>query len=160
MSGIITDNLGRASGLLKAAGGGKVLQVVEGKMSAAQQLSSSSTWTAITNHTGTITLSATSSKLLVFLTAQLYGATNNNTGIDLYYDIGGAGYNSMGVPTRGNGLNEGIGCALSVLVSPSSTSEINVKPYIKSYNNSGNVYYNYNGSTATYSNMILMEISA
>ena len=64
MSGILTDNTGRASGLLKAASGGKIGQVLS------MQLSStvSATATSLTDVAGLtldITPTATSSKILM-----------------------------------------------------------------------------------------------
>ena len=65
MSGIITDNQGRSSGLVKAAGGGgKVLQVLQDTKTNTFS-SSSLTFTDITGLTIDITPAATSSKILV-----------------------------------------------------------------------------------------------
>ena len=63
MSGIIADNVGRASGLIKAAGGGKILQVVT--VNKTDTFVTTSTMVDITGLTVDITPSATSSKILV-----------------------------------------------------------------------------------------------
>ena len=65
MSGIISDNLGRATGLLKATSGGKILQMVHAS-DATQRTHSADTWTKASNTLDcTITPSATSSKIII-----------------------------------------------------------------------------------------------
>jgi hypothetical protein len=63
MSGIIGDNLGRSSGLIKAVGGGKIGQVISATKTATQSFTSAS-WVAVTGLSVTITPAATSSKIL------------------------------------------------------------------------------------------------
>jgi len=65
MSGIITDNLGRSSGLVKAAaGGGKIGQVVT-VQNLDQESTSSSSWVEISDLSVSITPTATSSKIWI-----------------------------------------------------------------------------------------------
>ena len=64
MSGIISDNQGRSTGLIKAAGGGKLLQIIQGEKT------DTASWTGTiaqtdTGLTASITPSATSSKILI-----------------------------------------------------------------------------------------------
>ena len=73
MSGIISDNVGRASGLIKAAGGGgKVLQVAN-DFFATSFLVTSTTETVIWTGS-TLTLAATSSKVLIMGDFSIGGA--------------------------------------------------------------------------------------
>jgi len=65
MSGIISDNQGRSSGLVKAAGGGgKLLQVVQ-TIKSDDTSTSSSSYTDISGLSRTITPTAASSKILI-----------------------------------------------------------------------------------------------
>ena len=85
MSGIISDNQGRSSGLVKSAGGGgKILQVVSVKDTGGPYTHSSNNWNAGGNGlTCTITPSATSSKIYVSWVLGVYSggdfANCNNT---------------------------------------------------------------------------------
>ena len=78
MSGIISDNVGRASGLVKAAGGGKIGQVISASKIDTQTMSSSS-FTDVSDLSVAITPAATSSK--IFWTFTLAGGDNTNYGI-------------------------------------------------------------------------------
>ena len=66
MSGIISDNVSRSSGLVKSAGGGKLLQAVSNTFSTASTVTSSTY--ADTGISLAITPSATTSKILVLFT--------------------------------------------------------------------------------------------
>jgi len=69
MSGIIADNVGRASGLVKAAGGGgKIGQVVQ-TVHTGTETATGTTATEVANFSCSITPTATSSKILVMVAA-------------------------------------------------------------------------------------------
>ena len=79
MSGKITDNLGRSSGLIKAAGGGgKIGQVVSTTKTDTFSTSSTS-FTDVTGLSVTITPAATSSKILILCSIQGSGDTLDRT---------------------------------------------------------------------------------
>ena len=65
MSGIITDNIGRSSGVLKAAGGGKILQVQTVIQDAVVSVAGDSNWNSFSGTTVAITPTAASSKIFV-----------------------------------------------------------------------------------------------
>ena len=107
MSGIITDNIGRASGLIKAAGGGKILQVVSTNYTTATSMNfSAGTVTDITGITVNITPSATSSKVFVMCRAMVECGTVEieNSMIGLKRDSTEVG----GVSQTGSNRNYGI----------------------------------------------------
>ena len=86
MSGIITDNIGRSSGLLKAAGGGgKIGQVIQPVHTGTETLSST-TATTIANFTATITPAATSSKILVMAYMMLGPPNSASISVKLFRD--------------------------------------------------------------------------
>jgi len=66
MSGIISDNLGRSSGLVKAAGGGGKIGQVVSTTKTDTFTSNSQTFTDVTGMSVAITPAATTSKVLVF----------------------------------------------------------------------------------------------
>ena len=92
MSGIITDNVGRGSGLVKAAGGGgKILQIVQNVKTDTASYSGSA-WQSITGFSKAITPIAAGSSFLVNWQMTIgYGRVFSN----LHLDIDGAGYNSL-----------------------------------------------------------------
>jgi len=90
MSGTVGDNTARASGVIAAAGGGKLLQVGSAVLTSTQTITSTS-GTDITNLSVAITPSSASSKLWVT------GMVCINRYYDVCFiklqrDIGGAGY--------------------------------------------------------------------
>ena len=91
MSGIVGDNVARASGVVASAGGGgKVLQVVQGTKTNTGSVSSAS-WTTISGNDKAITPTAEGSSFVVNWTVGVagYGLTS------LWLDIDGAGYNQL-----------------------------------------------------------------
>jgi len=84
MSGIVTDNVGRSSGLLKSAagGGGKVLQVLQ-TVKTDTFTTTSTSYTDVTGMSVTITPSSTSSKILVTAFIGSYSNTTNDQGTDI-----------------------------------------------------------------------------
>ena len=85
MSGIITDNLGRSTGLIKSAGGGgKVLQVVQ-TVETDDSSMSSATFADI-GISADITPTASSSKILVIATLDVGGDGGARGGLRLVRD--------------------------------------------------------------------------
>ena len=65
MSGILADNTGRASGLLKAVGGGGLLQCKQTVLTTTTSVSGNSgTWAAVSGMSVSITPAATANKVL------------------------------------------------------------------------------------------------
>lgn len=95
MSGIITDNVGRSSGLVKAveaAGGGKVLQIVQ----TVKTDTTSTNGTSFGDITGlslAITPTAASSKIL--LTGNINYGFQNDGWLKFQFDIDGGGFNDL-----------------------------------------------------------------
>ena len=157
-----------SSGTLASArySGGKLLQVVQSKFTT--NTTTSSTSYVVTGHIGTITPSATSSKILVQLHLGNANVTeaDRNLWISLYRDIAGAGYGEIitgGDPwfrVRGeasSNTNTG-GGSNAFLDSPSTTSACNYQIYFKT--DQGTIYYQNSGNDYGLNNMILMEIGA
>jgi hypothetical protein len=141
---------------------GKVLQVVESKFTTDTSTESASY--VASGHIGTITPSATTSKILVQLSLGNAHVPMDDVGmsISLYLDIAGAGYNEiigggdpwfriMGSSQTGGGTNQ-------FLHSPSTVSACNYQIYYLS--TSGLMYYQNSGDNYGLNNMILMEIGA
>jgi hypothetical protein len=158
---VLTADSSTATGLkwAAAAGGGKVLQVVEGTYQVGVN-SSSSTY-ADTGLTATITPSSATSKVLVFVNQN--GTYNAN---------GAGGSNSIGLKlfrgateiARCNGMytttpnQQGTTLSLSKLDSPATTSATTYKTQFNSEENKASVTINVdNKNLAT---IILMEIGA
>jgi hypothetical protein len=144
-----------------AAGGGKLLQVVQSTITT-QTIFSSSTYADATDFNASITPSSTSSKVLVFMNIAVFldnfntGSTNIGAKIvrgatDIYESLFAAGY----------ALNIFVATPLIYLDSPASTSSVTYKLQVKAssaYNNS-----RINPSNLTYSSkstITLMEIAA
>ena len=161
MSGIISDNVGRSSGLVKAAGGGgKVLQVVEGELTT--EASSSATTYQAGGLTVDITPSATSSKVLVFTSFSGSASVNTEeTSYTIYRDstnlaAEGAGSETVLV-TIGNPSNIIAPINMQALDSPSSTSALTYEVYYKSTGGDSVAYVN---KDATLAKITVMEIGA
>jgi hypothetical protein len=150
-----------------AAGGGKVLQVVEGSTTTVLQTSSTSF--VDSNLTATITPSAATSKVLVIVTQNGCGrfgtASGNKFFIQLLRgatDIG----NNADFGLEGNGAtgattgNRGNTYALSVLDSPNTTSATTYKTQIKASSSASAECQVYNSAQTCKSTIILMEIGA
>ena len=145
---------------------GKILQVVESKFTT--NTTTASTSYVVTGHVGTITPSATTSKILIQVTlgnANVY-EDNNNLWCSLYRDIAGAGYGEIigsGNPWfrvragESTGNNTGSG-GNTFVDSPSSTAACNYQVYFKTIQ--GTLYYQNSGAGYGLNNMILMEIGA
>ena len=164
---VLTADSSTATGLkwAAAAGGGKVLQVVNGLLQT-QVASSSSTW-ADTGLTASITPSATSSKILVFVSCTVNkSAANalNRVGLRLLRDAttivnitGGANINdNYGLFTNTAEIGNG-GYSTGYLDSPSTTSSTTYKIQFANPNNSAAIEINPGNGT---SSLVLMEIGA
>jgi len=142
-----------------AAGGGKVLQVVEGTTTT--QVSTSSSSFTDTNLTASITPSSASNKILVIANqagcGKLSGNQDTNAQIKLFRGATEISvHNVIGLTSSSE--NSFIGSASLVkLDSPSTTSSTTYKTQIASENGFASVSCNRNSSMST---IILMEIGA
>jgi|2_EtaG_2_1085320.scaffolds.fasta_scaffold60038_1 hypothetical protein len=176
MSGIITDNIGRSSGLVKAAGGGKLLQVVQSVKTDTFTTTSTSEQD-ISDLSVAITPSATSSK--IWITASIsVSRWADGVFLKLKRDIGGAGYADSAYIGDAAGSRQRallfMNCTdrqeqnltFNYLDSPSTTSEVTYKAVAwchdayqiginRSYDDSNNDSYGRSASAIT-----VMEIGA
>ena len=144
-----------------AAGGGKLLQIVSAETTSAISTTNDSAPQA-TGFTLAITPSATSSKILIMLSGGRRDQSDANLrmGLYLYYDVGGAGYNSVtGGADKIVTTSENTGDhSLNWLLSPSTTSAVTVQPYfIRDHGGSETIYFNSGGGRVQ---MQLLEIGA
>ena len=131
MSGILADNTGRASGLLKSAGGGgKLLQVVTVEQPAVVSIAGDSTWNSFSGLTVAITPTAASSK--IFITGCLVQSQANDSSVRIAQTVDGGsitavlignqiGSNRRAATSGGNqfrSADESMQSAVSGLVSP------------------------------------------
>ena len=144
------------------AGGGKVLQVVQGTYSTEVSTTSNTTWSD-TGLSATITPSATSSKILIFpFVAGVY-KTGGNTNLGVQMNLL-RGSTSINLPAGNilfntvNGDHWGF-FATNWLDSPSTTSATTYKMQFRSTQNTFQVGVQGNGSSYV-SSIILMEIGA
>ena len=182
MSGIIADNVGRASGLVKAAaGGGKILQVVGTTKSDTASWSAHATAMVETGLECAITCAATSSKVIVMYTLSLGHPQSASQDFihmsrnDTEVNMGDAASSRKRAHAQWGGSQSGNKDDYQVhthggvfLDSPSSTSELTYKME-HTHATAGGTYY-INRSTrdndaAGYdprfvSNMVLMEVGA
>ena len=156
MSGIITDNLGRATGLIKAAGGGgKILQVI-GVTDNTFRSFATDAWN---DHSGldiAITPAAVTSKILILF--QVCMKSNNDYSNTIFRDTTNLGHATEGLARLKYWTSFGGG----ILDSPSSTSEIVYSHQFRA-NDSVATLMNYVSGEAdpgTTAHMIAMEIGA
>ena len=151
MSGPVGDNTARASGVIAAAGGGKVFQVV----SATKTDTFSSTNTSpvlITGLTVTLTPTSASSKFLILAKVHMHNGGSYGNFTDLFTDVGGGGHaivsgfrgDASGSRRRTasmQAINEkaGFDVHLNYLDSPSTTSDVTYAAY-GSPSESGHAY--------------------
>ena len=114
--------------------GGKILQAVQAYINA-DVSTTNTTWTATTGFEVDITPSATSSKILILVSAgcEKSGTDNNFGGYTLYKDdstnLGEASY-GFGLESAEGGTSRGF-LSLNWLDSPSTTSSVNYQVYMK-----------------------------
>ena len=133
MSGKITDNIGRSSGLVKAAaGGGKVLQAVQATNTTTGSTTTSSFQPLPDDWGVAITCAATSSKVLVIGTIMMGGTDNfilrvvrDSTAIGV--GVASSSRPAASVNTRKEDGNTCSTIPFTFLDSPSSTSELTYK---------------------------------
>ena len=150
---------GLKQGFEAAAGGGKVLQIVQDTLGS-EFNTSSTTFVEVTGLTCAITPAATSSKILILVHGGMYA--NSSSGFNyvptIYRDstnlaeTDAQGFGSM----RAGGSTLGAFVSMAYLDSPSSTSEIDYKYYFKI--SAGTGYMSYN--TSATSTMQVIEIGA
>jgi hypothetical protein len=164
---VLTGNLPAISGasLTNLPGGGKVLQVVNSISTTAAVISSGSY--VSTGITGTITPTLASSTLLVLVNiggvAQSNGYSASQPYMKLYRDINGGGYSAMSNSERtvsGLALNSTTSVettshgSMVYEDSPSTTSVVSFRIYMKV--GAGNYGLNYNSNR---SSITIMEVS-
>jgi hypothetical protein len=156
---VLTADSTTATGLkwAAAAGGGKVLQVVNASTST--QTSSTSSSYADTTLTATITPTSATSKVLVIVNQTgLYKTGNTGMGIKL---LRGAtdliGFEVSAGNTTTTATNQMGGSGTSYLDSPATTSATTYKTQFNNIDNTGNVIVQYNSCS---SSITLMEIGA
>ncbi len=149
------------------AGGGKVLQVVEG--STLTNATNSTSTFADTNLTATITPSSATSKILVLISQAgcTVAGTNDSTGMKFRLlrgatDLGGISDGIWGYASINQQGRQGYTISMSYLDSPNTTSATTYKTQYANYVNKAEVRvqdYLATASTAR-SSIILMEIGA
>lgn len=158
---VLTADSTAATGLKWAAvaAGGKVLQVIYSATTTAVSVATSGTPQA-TGISGTITPSATSSRILIMANQSYYnyganrgwsGAIYRNTSTQVFYQDDGAGNGSSNINAEARGIVQ-----IQYVDSPSSTSALTYTIAARTGSGSGVVYQG--GSTP--SNIILIEIGA
>ena len=154
-----------AAGDLASGVGGKVLQVVQATGSTGST-TTSSTITRV-GDVGTITPSATSSKILVTITGTLRFGGSGGGVIAMHRDIAGAGYSEIQSFSRhtayqnhstGNYV-QGQFVSMSYLDSPSTTSACNYKAAINTWDSGQTTYWLPNPSHQDQTTIIMMEIA-
>ena len=158
MSGVLADNVGLSSGLIKAAGAaGKILQVVAGTSST--ETSHGTTSYSDSGLDVAITPSATSSKIFVVATFGGYQQGGYNGYWTIYRDstnlAAGSPDHLTSSHAQGIGNNIQLSQSLSYLDSPSSTSSITYSVYCK-VQTAGQVTKTVNGGPVN--SIVAMEI--
>jgi|ETNvirnome_2_300_1030623.scaffolds.fasta_scaffold12650_2 hypothetical protein len=178
MSGIITDNLGRSSGLVKAAaGGGKILQVQSFSTVALTSESVSTSFLDISSFLVTITPATTSSKILIAVSLGIVSSGDQAVTFAVERAISGGATTVLGGTALDDRLsasfrfrsdgdnNHDGGITWNYVDSPSTVSEIT---YQLQWAQQDTVYLNRSVGDAdiahygarTISGMIAMEIGA
>ena len=154
MTGILTNNLGRSSGLIKAlevAAGGKIGQVLQDTLGTVVTTTSDGTYADITGLAQAITPVATSSKILIMVSLagmvntaangiNYFRISGGNTNSYLGTDTGGGGEQAANAWTaRRSGFQQG-NCNLMFLDAPSTTSAVTYQVQWQKYN--GTAYLN------------------
>ena len=161
MSGKITDNLGRSSGLIKAAaGGGKVLQCITATDVTVRSTTSTSFVTGSNTLSVTITPSTTSSRILVIVSMSIKTTGGTLGEYTIYRDstnLSTASSSTGFLAITQNDVKGNLG--LHVLDSPSSTSALVYQPYM-SVGGAGTVYMGADDYNDAMSTITCLEIGA
>jgi len=155
MSGIISDNVSRSSGLVKSAGGGKVLQCIQYTDDTARSTTAGQWVTASSTLGGVITPSATTSKILCMVNTAIY-LTANDAVMTIFRDATNLGDATYGL-LYSHVVSSIDQATMIILDSPSTVSEITYQ--VKCGNNSGGSTF-YLGSNTDNGSLVLMEIGA
>jgi hypothetical protein len=151
-AGLATGGIGRSNMYT-----GAVLQVVS-VSSTTNTSTTSSSYVAVTNLTASITPSSSTSKILVQVNMNLYGATNNSEAVMTIY--------KAGVDlTSGNGFADVYANSTDIIQqapmlymdSPATTSSTTYAVYFKRTQGTGTIQSSLRGTT---NNITLMEIAA
>jgi hypothetical protein len=162
---VLTADSTTATGLkwANSAGGGKVLQVVQGTYASTYVGSSTSTFVT-TGLTASITPSASTSKILVLVNAAGLGKSatdiNNRLGLKLYR--GASSIMTFGDTLLYSGAATvfGISASTSYLDSPATTSATTYTLYMANVGGTTGVYFSDFITNQVTSTIILMEIGA
>ncbi len=142
------------------AGGGKVLQVVFGTTSTGVSVTSNTTFSD-TGLTATITPSATSSKILIMTSQDLFKEAQTNSAINYRLLRGGTAivdYPNAGVLFQDSAIRLGVLQSIVYLDSPNTTSATTYKAQFKNYLAGGLAVAQADSNRP--SNIVLMEIGA
>lgn len=154
----VAGNILTAAQMNDLRGAFRVLQVVNATY-AVSTANATSTY-ADTGLTATITPSATSSKVLVFVSQAGCGKESSNTAVALRLMRGAtaiATFEAYGAFDNTVGINYVGTCGTTYLDSPATTSATTYKTQLQSISNTANAIVQGNGGTST---ITLMEISA
>ena len=159
MSGIISDNVGRASGLIKSAGGGgKVLQVVTATSNT--HVSITSTSFVASGLDVDITPAATSSKVLLMASFSSYASSHNEHCYTFHRDTTNLGHAQNGFQ-QDSGNSRVRLISMHYIDSPSSTSSINYEVFMRRLNASGALVIGHGDASGVPTQVIIaMEIGA
>tara|TARA_R100001460_G_scaffold11906_1_gene27624 strand:+ start:640 stop:1101 length:462 start_codon:yes stop_codon:yes gene_type:complete len=131
---------------------GHIIQIVQATSTTTLQMSSNNAHVD-TGLTGSITPSATSSKILILHNSAI--VYNNTHDFILYLVRGSSNIYGLNLySSTGYGTNT---AAFSYLDSPATTSAVTYKTTV--YKNQGEVFYNYNNEITSKSTLTFMEIA-
>ena len=172
MSGIISDNLSKSSGLIKSAGGGgKILQVTQRETTTATSAITSDTLSA-TDVYASITPSATSSNVIIMMNFRSHVTEGSGSGttmaMGIKRDIGGAGYSDVYLPLDSefghwtasltSERSHHARFTLTCLDAPNTTSACTYKLYVRDMGTSTTGDNVYVGGSSTEMSTVLMEV--
>lgn len=159
---LLSVDSAEATGLKWAApaGGGKVLQVVQGTTSTAATVTSNTTFLD-TNLTATITPSATSSKILIMTSQDLFKEATTNNAINYRLLRGSTAivdYPNAGILWQDTTARLEVLQTIVYLDSPNTTSATTYKTQFKNYLSGGTAVAQPDSNRSSF--IILMEIGA
>lgn len=159
MSGILSDNVGRASGLMKAAGGGKILQVVGSTVKTAQSSLTSTSHADSLVAAASLTPASSSNKVYVHYSGNWGRSGAIEIHLIIARQIDGGGYSTIAGSGKSITLAD-IHMQMMYLDSPSTAgSVVDYKIYYKV--STGTAYHNYTysiGAGDGGSQIVIMEV--